>query len=76
MKAPTSWSKNPSAEANEFAYDDSTVAYDSSTRNYDGVVDADLSDRGFLPSDWEKATKTPTEWSNPQPKAPTNWSVA
>lgn len=54
MKTPTQWSKNPSAEANEYPYDSATYTYNSSTQNYDGVVDGDMAD----------SEKTPTEWSN------------
>lgn len=53
-KLPLAWSGNPSAEANEYAYDSATDPYDSATLNYDGVVDTDLAD----------TEKAPTEWSN------------
>lgn len=51
-KVPTAWSGNPSAEANEYAYDSATDPYDSSTLNYDGVVDADMADTERTPTDW------------------------
>lgn len=74
-KTATNWSDNPSSEANNFAYDDSSVLYDSTTDNYDGVVDADMGDRDILPTGWTAATKTATGWTNPT-KTPTVWSMA
>lgn len=54
-KTPTAWSSNPSAEANEYAYDSATDLYDSSTRNYDGVVDTDMADTEKVPTEWTEA---------------------
>lgn len=51
-KTPTNWSPNISAEANQYAFDSSTLAYDSATQNYDGVVDADLADTDKTPVVW------------------------
>lgn len=62
MKTPTTWSGNPSSEANEYPYDSATFTYDSATQNYDGVVDADMSDGEKLPTVWGFVDKTPTSW--------------
>ena len=73
MKTPTAWSKNKSAEADEFAYDDAIVDYDSVIDTYDGVIATDLSDREITPVDWDKQLKTPSDWKKAT-KTPSEWS--
>lgn len=64
MKTPTTWSGNPSSEANEYPYDSATFTYDSATQNYDGVVDADMSDGEKQPIAWSSVGKSLTSWES------------
>ena len=63
VKVATDWSGNPSAEANQFTYNNSAVAYNSTARTFSGVVPADMSADEKIPASWANVAKDLSEWA-------------